>query len=262
MSQPMSQVQIILDANTSQAQRKLQMFQSQIGAMVGAVQNVNQGFINSARIVNNFRVAMRGAGQQASSLSAVLQGMSTAAMGITAMFSGFQVRAGLETAMGMIDDYRKQVLAIATTLTDTVAGDPDRIREAFADNTLHAQRFFRLLQTQSAKSIATFEELANAYQMFTSKGLSLSANANSAQMLANIVDRILLATRGQASNVQVFQELRAILNGTSRPGDVTAGIFKMHDPNYLQRIRAIYQTSENPGQDLMKYLNTLTSGLD
>ena len=262
MPQPMSQVQIILDANTSSAQRNLQMFQSQIGSMVGAVQNVNQGFINSARIINNFRIASERAERKARSLTSAMQGMSMAATGISAMFSGVQLKAGLSSAMNMVDDYRKQVLAIATTLTDTVAGDPDKIRDAFDRNTRHAKRFFRLLQTQSAKSIATFEELANAYQLFTAKGLSLTPTSASASMLANIVDRILLATKGQASNVQVFQELRAILNGTSRPGDVTASIFKMHDPNYLQRIRAIYQTSENPGTDLMKYLNTLTSGMD
>ena len=262
MAQPMSQVQIILDANTSQAQRSIQAFQSQIGTLSGAVQNVNQGFINSAKIINNFRVAAQRASQQTASMASALRGLAGAGTAMAGLFAGARIQDGIRSAMGMVDDYRKQVLAIATTLTDTVSGDPQRVREAFAQNTRHAERFFRLLQVQSAKSIASFEELANAYQLFTAKGLSLSPNAESAQMLANIVDRILLATKGQASQVQVFQELRAILNGTSRPGDVTASIFKMHDPNYLQRIRAIYQTSQNPGQDLIRYLNTLTSGMD
>ena len=182
---------------------------------------------------------------------------------LTTAFGGITASMGIRKALSWVDDYRKSVLSVATTLTDTVTGDSKKIQDAFDQNMKHADRFFRMLQIQSKRSISSIDDLLNAYTIFTSKGVALTPTVKNAKMLADLVDRILLATKGQNSAMQVFQELRAVMNGTARPSDALAQIFRQRDPEYVKRLQKIYaEGGPNLGDNIMNYLSTLLSGLD
>ena len=136
---------------------------------------------------------------------------------ITAAIGGFTAGYGVKKALGWIDEYKTDVMSVAVMLTDTMR--VEKRSERFQQNTIHAEEFFKVLRIQSMKSMSTFEDLRSAYAIFTSKGLALEATQQQAKDLADLVDRISLATRGMNQNVQVPQELRAILQGTARPVD-------------------------------------------
>lgn len=191
------------------------------------------------------------------SLAADKTALSFSSLGSTVAtaMGGLTATMGIKKALSWIDDYNMGVLSIATTLTDSVKGSTKEIDKAFQQNTKHAEGFFKMLQVQAAKSIATFDDLMNAYTMWTSRGMSVDPNEESAQMFANIVDRIRLATRGQDATRQVVQELRAVLSGQSRPSDMLAMIFGARDTDFRQKITDMVASGD--GMGVLKYMNSL-----
>jgi hypothetical protein len=174
---------------------------------------------------------------------------------IAAAVGGFTAGYGVKKALGWIDEYKMDVLSVATMLTDTVRGSAEDIQKAFRQNKVHAEEFFKVLRMQARNSIATFDDLRNAYQIFGAKGLALEASAEQAATLANLVDRITMATRGQNQNIQVLQELRAILDGRARPTDALAKIFTARDANFQSTIKALVNSGS--GKSVMDYLSSL-----
>ena len=174
---------------------------------------------------------------------------------ITAAIGGFTAGYGVKTALGWIDEYKMDVMSVATMLTDTVRGSGKDIAKVFQQNQIHAEAFFKVLRTQAMQSIATFDDLRSAYAIFAAKGLSLEATQQQAKSLSDLVDRITLATRGQNQNIQVPQELRAILQGTARPVDTVAKMFIERDANFQQTIKKI--VSEGRGDQVIDYLGGL-----
>ena len=178
---------------------------------------------------------------------------------ITALVGGFTAGYGVKKALSWIDEYKIDVISVATTLTDTMRGSGKDIQKVFEQNTIHAKEFFKILRLQSMKSIADFDDLRSAYAIFTSKGLSLDATQSNAKGLADLVDRITLATRGQNQNVQVPQELRAILQGTARPVDTVAKMFIERDANFQKTIKRL--VSEGSGAKVMEYMGSLLADI-
>ena len=174
---------------------------------------------------------------------------------ITAAIGGFTAGYGVKTALGWIDEYKMDVMSVATMLTDTVRGSGKDIAKVFQQNQIHAEAFFKVLRTQAMRSIATFDDLRSAYAIFTAKGLALEATQQQAKDLADLVDRITLATRGQNQNIQVPQELRAILQGTARPVDTVAKMFIERDANFQQTIKRL--VSQGRGDQVIDYLGGL-----
>ncbi len=174
---------------------------------------------------------------------------------ITAAIGGFTAGYGVKKALGWIDEYKTDVMSVAVMLTDTMRGSGKEIGKVFQQNTIHAEEFFKVLRIQSMKSMSTFEDLRSAYAIFTSKGLALEATQQQAKVLADLVDRISLATRGMNQNVQVPQELRAILQGTARPVDTVAKMFIERDANFQQTIKRL--VSQGSGAAVLEYLGGL-----
>lgn len=178
---------------------------------------------------------------------------------ITAAIGGFTAGYGVKKALGWIDEYKTDVMSVAVMLTDTMRGSGKEIGKVFQQNTIHAEEFFKVLRIQSMKSMSTFEDLRSAYAIFTSKGLALEATQQQAKGLADLVDRISLATRGMNQNVQVPQELRAILQGTARPVDTVAKMFIERDANFQQTIKRL--VSQGDGAKAMEYMGSLLADI-
>ena len=191
---------------------------------------------------------------------ASIDAFSKLGMAITGALGGLTGGYLMKKAMDSIDDFRMSVMSVAVTLTDTLRGTGADMQKAFDQNKKHAESFFYLLQKQSTRSLATFEQLQNAYTMFANKGLSLSPTQASVTSLASLVDRIVLATKGQNQNIQIIQELRSILNGQARPTDALATLFKGRDADFQKRVKEL--VGRGDGSAVVEYLNSLIADVD
>ena len=135
---------------------------------------------------------------------ASVDAFSKLGMAITGALGGLTGGYLMKKAMDSIDDFRMSVMSVAVTLTDTLRGTNADLGKAFEQNKKHAESFFYLLQKQSTRSLATFEQLQNAYLMFANKGLALTPDQRSVQSLSSLVDRIVLATKGQRTTEQII----------------------------------------------------------
>lgn len=190
-------------------------------------------------------------------LKATESAFSAIATTMATVFSAQAIGGGIGLALNAIDDYKRKTLSIATVLSDTVKGSSEDIQQAFQQNKRHADAMFKLFQKQAAKSLSTVNDLLDAYQVFTSRGLSLKADEKSVSSLAAVIDRINIATEGQQN--QVMQEMRAMLEGRARPSDVTARIFTARDANFQQNIKLLAQSGN--GKAVIDYIGTLISDI-
>lgn len=198
--------------------------------------------------------------KMAAEADATIDKFSQLGSALGSLMSGLAQGFAVKQALSVVEDYEMTVLSIATTLTDTLKNTNHDIGEAFKQNKEHAKSFFNLLQTQAAKSISTFEDLQKAYMMFANVGLALSPSKDNAQMLANVVDRLRLLTRGQNQEQQVIQELRALLRGQARPSDQLALMLSSRDVNFKKNIKQI--VGRGDANELLGYLNSLMADMD
>ena len=188
---------------------------------------------------------------------ATVKSFSKLGQAFTGLIGGFTLGYGVKQALSWVDDYRMDVMSIATTLSDTWKDTGKTMAEVFGQNKVHAEEFFKLLRRQARQSISSFEELRSAYAIFASKGMALDVVEDQAKMFATLVDRITLATKGQNRAVQVQQELRAILEGRARPSDVLAKIFVDRDAAFIQNMKKL--VAERNVTGIMNYMSELMS---
>lgn len=188
---------------------------------------------------------------------ATVKQFSNLGAAFTTLIGGISVGYGTKKALSWVDDYRMDILSIATTLSDTWKDTGKSMEQVFAQNKIHAESFFKLLRIQARRSIASFEELKSAYTIFASKGMALDVNIDQAKTFADLVDRITLATRGQNKAIQVQQELRAILEGRARPSDVLAKIFLDRDAAFIQNMKRMVAERDTAG--IVSYMGELMS---
>ena len=160
-----------------------------------------------------------------------------------------------------IEEYKMSAMSIATMFTDTMRGSGRDLNEVFDQNRRHAEAFFRVLQQQASKSLSSMDDLMQAYNMLANYGRSLSPTMKNAELLANVVDRIRLATKGQNQDIQVLQELRALLSGQSRPSDALARMLRQRDANFSSTLSTMV-TGGASAEEILKYINSLLSNVD
>lgn len=195
--------------------------------------------------------------RMAAESDATVKSFSKLGTAFTTLVGGFTLGYGMKKALSWVDDYRMDVLSIATTLSDTWKDTGRTMADVFGQNKRHAEEFFKLLRRQARQSISSFEELRSAYAIFASKGMALDVVEDQAKMFATLVDRITLATKGQNKAVQVQQELRAILEGRARPSDVLAKIFVDRDAAFISNMKKL--VAERNVTGIINYMSELMS---
>jgi hypothetical protein len=128
-------------------------------------------------------------------------------------------KAGLQAA----DDERVATIQVAASLTD-LAQEGINSQTAYAQNIAYSRDMYSELQLAAARHFATGGEMIQAWNILAQKGIAL--RKEDIDNLGVIVDRIKLATQGQAQSIQIAQELRAMLSGQSRQTDQLAMILK------------------------------------
>lgn len=166
---------------------------------------------------------------------------------IGSALAGIGVTAGMKQVIDWCDDYKLQITSISTALTGTLKETGKNLEDAYEQNKRHADSIFRLFSRISAKSLSSRKDLMNAYQQLTQRGMSLKPTTENLEKFAAVVDRIKEATRGQNSEMQVLQEIRAVLNGASRPSDALGAMLKARDKNYADTIRKLVGSKDTNG---------------
>lgn len=180
---------------------------------------------------------------------------------VSAAIGGIGAGFAIKKVSDWIEEYKMSAMSIATMFTDTMRGSGKDLNDVFDQNIRHAEAFFRVLQQQSAKSLSSMDDLMQAYTMLANYGRSLSPTMRNAELLANVVDRIRLATKGQNQDIQVLQELRALLNGQSRPSDALARMLRQRDANFSSTLSTMV-TGGASAEEILKYINSLFSNVD
>lgn len=180
---------------------------------------------------------------------------------VSAAIGGIGAGFAIKKVSDWIEEYKMSAMSIATMFTDTMRGSGKDLNDVFDQNRRHAEAFFRVLQQQSAKSLSSMDDLMQAYTMLANYGRSLSPTMRNAELLANVVDRIRLATKGQNQDIQVLQELRALLNGQSRPSDALARMLRQRDANFSSTLSTMV-TGGASAEEILKYINGLFSNVD
>ena len=180
---------------------------------------------------------------------------------VSQAIGGIGAGLAIKKVSDWIEEYKMSAMSIATMFTDTMRGSGKDLNEVFDQNRRHAEAFFRVLQQQSSKSLSSMDDLMQAYTMLANYGRSLSPTMKNAELLANVVDRIRLATKGQNQDIQVLQELRALLNGQSRPSDALARMLRQRDANFSSTLSTMV-TSGASAEEILKYINSLFSNVD
>lgn len=180
---------------------------------------------------------------------------------VSAAIGGIGAGFAIKKVSDWIEEYKMSAMSIATMFTDTMRGSGRDLNEVFDQNRRHAEAFFRVLQQQASKSLSSMDDLMQAYTMLANYGRSLSPTMRNAELLANVVDRIRLATKGQNQDIQVLQELRALLNGQSRPSDALARMLRQRDANFSSTLSTMV-TGGASAEEILEYVNSLLSDVD
>ena len=210
-----------------------------------------QTYVHIGAKDDGFTSAFKRMGGEVDAFIAKFQQLGSVMGGVLSSFS-------VKDAVRWVDEFDQSVFAIATTLSDTVKAND--MSEVFDRNARHAEAMFRVLQKEAGRSIATVGELRRAYQVFAASGLALDPTEKSASTLSSLVSRIRLATIGQDPNLQIAQEMRALLEGRNRADSALSRIFAMRDPNYQATVKGL--VARGDGAAVMDYLSSLISSVD
>ena len=138
----------------------------------------------------------------------------------------------------MVDDYKKSVISIAATLTDSVQGSDVQLRSVYARNTQYAEDMYRRVELAAARYFASGKEMVEAWKLLAVKGVLLTSDRD-IDNLGIIVDKIKLVTAGQMASVQIAQELRSVLDGHAAAGSQLALILRDRiGPEWEKQLKA------------------------
>lgn len=173
-------------------------------------------------VVNGIKSATQGLNSTLQQLSGTSNSTTQSLMQIgTAVAAIELIRRAFQAGIKEVDDFRLSTIGIAASITDMAAkGTKDF--QAFYDNArLYAEDTYHKLELASAKFFASAKEMMTGWQTLVQRGVMITSD-DDINNLGIVIDRIKLATKGMDSQVQIAQELRAIMNGTANANSTLA----------------------------------------
>lgn len=180
---------------------------------------------------------------QTQKLSGALQGLQGAgqagAISIGLAVTAFQALYDIAKATGEalvdvfkkgvtnIDDFQRATIGTAaaiTNLADQSKLSGQTYEQVFHRNLEATKQTFVDLEKLSSKYFASAIDLQLAYNTFAQRGIII--RREELPLLAELTSQILLLTQGQASTIQVQQEIRDFLNGNVRTSAALSQLLK------------------------------------
>ena len=140
----------------------------------------------------------------------VYQGIRKALNYITDFFAG-----GIKA----VSDYEDSIINVAAMLT-TLSVDQSNIPKTFQSSVQYAEQLIPVLQKIDASSVMNLNELTQMTEAFIRQGVVLNINnQDQIQGYTNISNALKFVTQGQSSSRQIAQEIKAVVEGTSKSSD-------------------------------------------
>ncbi|MHA2136135.1 MAG: hypothetical protein ACW99J_19925, partial [Candidatus Thorarchaeota archaeon] len=117
-------------------------------------------------------------------------------------------------ALRNIDEFQVAAIGTASAVTGIADVAPDAVGDAFNQNLKAALVTFEKLELVAARFFSTGQELQLAFNTLAQRGVVI--REDEFDTLGKITDQIKLLTGGQNTQIQIQQELRAILDGNVR----------------------------------------------
>jgi hypothetical protein len=117
-------------------------------------------------------------------------------------------------ALRNIDEFQVAAIGTAAAVTGIADVSQDAIGDAFNQNLDAALATFEQLELVAARFFATGQELQLAFNTLAQRGVVI--REEEFEILGKVTDQIKLLTGGQNTQIQIQQEIRAILDGNVR----------------------------------------------
>jgi len=167
----------------------------------------------------------------------------------------YGLQRAIQAALRVTEDYQMSVISIAASLTD-LAKDQSDPAYTYARNLLHAKEMYTELEREAAKHFAGAQQMQEAYNILVNKGYNVRKEEIPA--LGLVVDKILLMTKGQNSQIQIAQEIRALLDGQARATSQVAMLIRDQvGPGWEDLVKKHQQAGT-----LLEWLASLWPGLN
>lgn len=113
----------------------------------------------------------------------------------------------------VIDDFQVAAIGAAAAVT-SIANNGESVEDNFEQNLEASLQTFEALELVAARFFSTGQELQLAFNTLAQRGVVI--REEEFEILGKLTDQIKLLTGGQNSQIQIQQELRAILDGNVR----------------------------------------------
>lgn len=149
------------------------------------------------------------------------------------------VRDEFVRGLSAVEDYSLKVASMgaflttfSTNLTKTNAS------EIYRASTAEAQKLVQAMEKLDARTIATGKDLTTMAEQFIKGGVRIdTTNKGTMDGFANIANALKLMTQGQNQEIQMRQEIRALVQGQLKDTNILAKTLQSIDPNIKEHIK-------------------------
>lgn len=149
------------------------------------------------------------------------------------------VRDEFVAGLSAVEDYQVKVASMSaflTTFNKTLT--PENLSQVFSGSTKEAERIVKTMEKLDAKTIATGKDLTTMAEQFIKGGVSIdTVNKSSLDGFTNIANALKLLTQGQNQEIQMRQEIRALVQGQLKDTNILAKTLESIDPNIKEHIK-------------------------
>lgn len=149
------------------------------------------------------------------------------------------VRDEFVAGLAAVEDYQIKVASMSAFLTTfNKSLTKENIGQVFQASNREAERVVKTMEKLDAKTIATGKDLTTMAEQFIKGGVKIdTVNKGSLNGFTNIANALKLLTQGQNQEIQMRQEIRALVQGQLKDTNILAKTLESIDPNIKEHIK-------------------------
>lgn len=171
------------------------------------------------------------------------------------------VTSELTTGFNAVEEYRQSVIQMAAVMTNfSQKAKEGDIAGAWKEASAYAKVMVSDLEIIDAKSLASGQNIIDMTRTMLTYGVQINTNISSQRdALVTLSNAIAIATAGQQNaNLQYVQEIRGLMEGVSKPGNVLVAILERAGVNVKEFAKDM-QVGKKSVADLIPYLSGFMS---
>lgn len=171
------------------------------------------------------------------------------------------VTAELAIGFNAVEEYRQSVIQMAAVMTNfSQKAKEGDVAGAWKEASAYAKVMVNDLELIDAKSLASGQNIIDMTRTMLTYGVQIDTNISSQRdALVTLSNAIAIATAGQQNaNLQYVQEIRGLMEGVSKPGNVLVAILERAGVN-VKQFSEDMQLGKKSVADLLPYLSGFMS---